>query len=133
MADRARYMEAVLAFEHVAAPGSARQAFSAAIQTWPGDPLGWVGRGTANYRDHRLAEAAADYRHALERDPGLPGARNNLAQTLVDMHCAAAARAQLGLIDDATLSTSLRAAVSDTRAQLAALPRQVDPPQCGAP
>jgi tetratricopeptide (TPR) repeat protein len=131
-ADRARYLEAASAFERAAAPASARKAYDSAIKAWPDDPLGWIGRGTANYRDHALAAAVADYRQAVERNPDLPGARNNLAQTLLDLHCGQAARAELSRIDDSTLSVSMRAAVADTRAQLAALQGQGDPPQCAA-
>jgi len=132
VADRARYLESTTGFERVATPASARQAFSAAIQAWPEDPIGWIGRGTANYRDHALSAAAADYQQAIKIDPNLPGARNNLAQTWLDLHCVSAARAELARIDESSLSAALRTAVADTRAQLAALPVRADAPQCAA-
>lgn len=117
---RERYMESALAFERVAKPGSARQAFSAAVAVWPEEPLGWVGRGTANYRERQLQAAVDDYRMAVELDPSLAGARNNLAQALIDLRCLADAREQLAHIDDSALGTGMRAAVADTRAQLEA-------------
>jgi tetratricopeptide (TPR) repeat protein len=132
-AERARYAEAASAFERTASPASARLAFDAAIRMWPDEAIAWVGRGTANYRDNQLTAAVSDYRQALERNPGLVGARNNLAQSLLDMGCVDAARGQLALIDDAVLPAAMRTAVSDTRAQLEARVPGPEPAQCGVP
>lgn len=129
-AERARYMEAAAAFERAASPASARLVFDAAVRTWPDEPVAWVGRGTASYREHQLAAAASDYRRALEQDPLLAGARNNLAQALLDLGCVEAARGELGRIDDALLPDAMRAAVADTRAQLASDAASPEPAQC---
>jgi hypothetical protein len=113
-----RYLEAATAFERAATPAAAAQAYEAAIRAWPDQAVAWAGRGTARYRAGLLREAAADYSQAVSVDAGLIGARNNLAQTWIDLGCPAAARRELDRIDDNSLNPSLRAAVEDTRAQL---------------
>ena len=116
--DRRTYLEAASAFERVAKPASAQQAFDAAVRAWPEDAFAWIGRGTAQYRAGKLPEATADYRQALNIDSSLAGARNNLAMTLLDQGCAAAARREVEKIDAGAISGSLRDAVQDTRAQI---------------
>lgn len=113
-ADRTRYLEAAAAFEKVAAPGDAGRAFDAAVGTWPDEPLAWIGRGTAKYRERQFSAAAADYRSALLLQPGNAGARNNLAMALLEQGCPHAARIQLEGIDLAPLDNSLREAIADT-------------------
>jgi tetratricopeptide (TPR) repeat protein len=114
----ARYLEAATAFERTATPADAARVYEAAVSRWPEQAVAWAGRGTARYRAGLLREAAADYRRAVDIDASLAGARNNLAQTWIDLHCPAAARQELERIDDTGLNPSLRAAVDDTRAQL---------------
>ena len=77
--------------------------------------MAWIGRGTAQYRAGKLAEAAQDYAAALRVDASNAGARNNLAQTLLEQGCPRRAREQLAAIDVATLQSPLREAVLDTR------------------
>jgi tetratricopeptide (TPR) repeat protein len=119
-ADRRTYLAAASAFERVAKPASAQQAFDAAVRTWPGDAFAWIGRGTAQYRAGKLPEATADYRQALNIDSSLAGARNNLAMTLLDQGCPAAARREIDRIDAGALSGAMRDAVQDTRTQIEA-------------
>jgi tetratricopeptide (TPR) repeat protein len=116
--DKDRYLEAAAAFEKVAAPHDAWLAFNAAINAWPKEPVAWIGRGTAKYRDHALAEAAADYSAALQLEPSHAGARNNLAMTLLERGCPHAARWQLDKIDVTSLGEALRDAVADTGRQI---------------
>lgn len=117
---RDRFLEAAAAFERTAAPGDARLAFDAALRAWPQDAVALVGRGTARYRAGDLAGAARDYASALEQEPMNAGARNNLAMTRLMQGCSAAAARIISGVDEASLSPALRAAIADTRAQIAA-------------
>jgi hypothetical protein len=74
----ARYLESAASFERTASPDDARLAFDAAVRRWPAEPVGWIGRGTAEYRSRNLSAAANDYAAALRVDPANTGARNNL-------------------------------------------------------
>ena len=115
--DRDRYLEAAAEFEHAAKPQNARLAFDAALRLWPDAPLGWVGRGTAEYHAHdpAAAAAAADYAAALRIDDSNAGARNNLAMSLLDVGCPRQARSQIERIDLTALTDTLREAVEDSR------------------
>jgi Tfp pilus assembly protein PilF len=115
---RQRYLEAAAAFERVAAHADSAAMFTAAATQWPDEPIAWIGRGTARYRQGDLSGAAWDYRKALAIDGTQAAARNNLAMTLLDLGCPAAARVELARIDVATLSGTLQAAVADTREQI---------------
>jgi tetratricopeptide (TPR) repeat protein len=110
-----RYFEAAADFERVASPQDARLAFDAAVTRWPSEPVGWIGRGTAEYRAGNLQAAARDYASALRVDQSNVGARNNLAMTLVELGCPARARAQLESVDMGLVDGSLKEAVLDTR------------------
>ena len=118
-ADRARYLESAAAFERVARFEDAALAFDAAARRWPDEPLAWIGRGTARYRQGDLRGAAADYLAAVRLDGAQVGARNNLALTLLELGCPHAARAQIEGMAVEGLPSALRAAVEDTRAQIA--------------
>lgn len=131
--DRQRYLEAATAFERSAAPEAARLAWDAAIRTWPDDAVGYLGRGTARYRAGALREAAADYAAALSRDSALHAARNNLAMTLLELGCPAAAAREMDRLDASVLPESLRAAVEDTRAQISARKDRQEASGCSAP
>ena len=113
--DAKTYLESAADFERVATPADARAVFDAAVRRWPGEAVALVGRGTAEYRLGKLPEAARDYAAALALDASQPGARNNLAQTLVDLQCPHRAREQLSVIDTNTLHPPLREAILDTR------------------
>jgi len=112
------YLEAAADFERGAKPEHALLAFDAAVKRWPSEPVAWIGRGTARYRAGQLAEAASDYAAALRVDGSNVGARNNLAQTLLDLGCPNRAREQLLPIDAGTLESPLRETVLDTRKQV---------------
>lgn len=128
--DRRRYLETAAAFENVAAPPAAWQAFDAAVRQWPDDAVALTGRGTASYRQGDLRHAAADYRTALALDATQSGARNNLAMTLLDLGCPRAARREIGSLDPAALGNALREAVSDTRRQIDARGDAADATTC---
>lgn len=128
--DRATYLESATAFERSATPASAIGAYDAALQRWPDDPVPHVGRGTARYRAGALRDAAADYRRALALDPSLVIARNNLAMTLLDLGCPAAARGEVDAIDLAPLPAALRSAIEDTRSRITARAAAQEAPGC---
>jgi hypothetical protein len=113
--DAKTYLEAAADFERGSPPQAVRAAFDAAASRWPSEPVAFIGRGTAAYRLGDLRAAARDYAEALRLDPSQIGARNNLAQALLDLKCPGAARAQLAAIDLATLGDGpVREAVLDT-------------------
>jgi tetratricopeptide (TPR) repeat protein len=112
--DARRYLEAAADFERVAQPAEVRAAFDAAVRRWPREPVALIGRGTAEYRLGNLAAAAHFFAAALRLDSSQAGARNNLAQTYLDLHCARRARELLEPLDVDSLTPPLRAAVRDT-------------------
>jgi tetratricopeptide (TPR) repeat protein len=130
-AERTRYLEAATAFERAASAPDARLAWQAAVGAWPEEPVAWVGRGTAQYRGHDFRLAAADYRQALVLDPKLAGARNNLAQTLLDLGCPVSARRELDRIEATDLNEALRTAIADTHRQIEGA-AAADAPACAS-
>jgi tetratricopeptide (TPR) repeat protein len=128
------YLDAAADFEREATPADSRLAFDAAVQRWPAEPVAWIGRGTAEYRAGNVANAARDYAAALRLDPDNVGARNNLAQSLLDLGCPAQAREQLASVNIDSLTPSLRDAVLDTRRHMdaAAASPVSDPSRCVA-
>jgi len=109
--------------------------FDAAVKRWPSEAVAWIGRGTAQYRAGKLAEASQDYAAALRVDGSNAGARNNLAQTLLEQGCPHHAREQLESIDVAKLQSPLREAVADTRVHVdaAVAKTSADKPACAIP
>jgi hypothetical protein len=79
--------------------------------------------------------ASQDYAAALRVDASNAGARNNLAQTLLELGCPRRAREQLTSIDFASLQSPLREAVTDTRIHVDAAVSQTsaDNPACAIP
>lgn len=129
--DPQSFLEAAAGFEKYAKPDDARATFDAALQRWPREPVAFVGRGTAQYRNGDLPAAARDYAEALKLDPAQAGARNNLAQTLVDLHCPLRALAWFEGVDLDTLPAPLRSASQDTlRGAQAAAAARPDDAQC---
>jgi tetratricopeptide (TPR) repeat protein len=114
------YLEAAADFERGASAADSRLAFDAAVKRWPAEPVAWIGRGTAEYRGGNIANAARDYRAALRLDPDNAGARNNLAQSLVDLGCPTHAREQLAPVNIDALASPLKEAVLDTRQHIEA-------------
>lgn len=116
--DPVLFLESAAAFERSAQPADAKLAFDAAARRWPAEPGALIGRGTAAYRLGDLASAARDYSAALSLDASQVGARNNLAQTLLDLNCPHRARELLAPVDITALSGELRDAVLDTLGQV---------------
>lgn len=113
--DARLYLESAAAFERTASPADARAAFDAAVKRWPHEAIGWIGRGTAEYRAGNLRAAARDYARAHEIDPAQPGARNNLAQTLLELGCPRRALSVLAEPGEEELASALGAAIAATR------------------
>ena len=134
-ADARLYLQAAADFERGAKPEAAFLAFDAAVKRWPAEPVAWIGRGTAQYRAGRLPEAAQDYAAAVRIDASNAGARNNYAQTLLELGCPRRAREELAAIDAASLESPLREAVTDTRQHVDAAigGTAVDNPACTNP
>jgi hypothetical protein len=118
IADPKLYLEAAANFEHGATPQDALLAFDAAVERWPNEAVAWIGRGTAQYRAGKLSNAAEDYAAAVRIDGNNAGARNNLAQTLLEQGCPRQARAQLEPIDIGKVRSPLLEAIVDTRRQV---------------
>ena len=114
------YFDAAADFERAATPADSRLAFDAAVQRWPAEPVAWIGRGTAEYRAGNVSNAARDYAEALRLNPDNAGARNNLAQSLLDLGCPTQAREQLAPVNVDALAPALREAVLDTRRHIEA-------------
>ncbi|HUQ12596.1 MAG TPA: PA2778 family cysteine peptidase [Steroidobacteraceae bacterium] len=113
--DPKSFLEAAADFERAAKPADARATFDAAVHRWPQEPVALVGRGTAAYRLGDLGAAARDYAAALLLDTTQVGARNNLAQTMLDLGCPHRARQLLEGVEVAGVDAPLREALNDTR------------------
>lgn len=129
-AGRTQYLQVASDFERTGSPAAVLQAFEAAVSRWPEEPLAWVGRGTSRYRAGALREAAGDYSRALQLEPALAGARNNLAMTLLELGCPAAARREVERIDAVGLNPALRDAIADTSRQIQAQAQSTDAAGC---
>jgi tetratricopeptide (TPR) repeat protein len=128
--EKVRYLEAAAAFEKVAAPPDAWRAFDAATSAWPDEPVAWIGRGTAGFRQGDYSAAAADYSSALLLEPDNAGARNNLAMAQLKRGCPHAALRSLDMIDGASLGGALDEAVADTRRLVESVLENPDAPFC---
>lgn len=129
--DAKSFLEAAADFEKAASPADAHATFAAAVRRWPGEPVAFVGRGTAEYRLGNPAAAARDYAQALQLDPSQAGARNNLAQSLVDLRCPHRALALFEGHDVDSLPAPLRDASKETlRAAQVAAAVNIDVANC---
>lgn len=83
-AERARYLQAIVALERARQPRAAASAYATFLERWPEDIGASVGLANAHYALGELAQAEAALRRALALDPGSVVVLNNLAQTLSD-------------------------------------------------
>ncbi|HET9692799.1 MAG TPA: PA2778 family cysteine peptidase [Steroidobacteraceae bacterium] len=90
--DLGRYMQAAAALEAVGHPGAARDAYAAAIEHWPDEPLPRLGLANVDAAQGRWSEAERGYAAVLRLDPGSAAALNNRAEALGRLGCLAAAR-----------------------------------------
>jgi tetratricopeptide (TPR) repeat protein len=84
-APKASFIEAAAGLESAGRLEAALIAYQAAAQRWPDDPVPILGLGNVHYRQRALAAAEEDFRRVLALDPGHAIARNNLAQTLLEL------------------------------------------------
>ncbi len=77
--DRDRLLAALAAFEDAADPEAAAEAWKSASESWPDEPIAWLGVGNAAHRRGDLAAAREAYRRALALEPEQLPARLNLA------------------------------------------------------
>ena len=83
-ADERRWLEAVVAYERVS-PGTARQAYGAALERWPENLAAAIGLANAQHAAGDLRAAEEVLRNAAGRAPDSVIVLNNLAQTLSDL------------------------------------------------
>jgi hypothetical protein len=73
-------------------PNAARDAYTRALERWPGNANLFFGLGNSAYALHDLHAAAAAYRAATQAQPAFADAWNNLAQTRLELGDRAAAK-----------------------------------------
>jgi len=113
------YLEAATDFERVATPAAAKQAWQAAADAWPQQPLPHLALGNLAYRDKALARAAAHYRDGLTHNPANPALANNLASVLGELGCARGAEALLRPVTETLADDSpWKAAIDATLKEL---------------
>ena len=82
--DRDKYFTAIADFETVSEPQLAWQAWEAALQYWPNDPVALFGMASVELRQGRFDAAEQRYRVLLAGHPDMHAARNNLAYALAE-------------------------------------------------
>lgn len=112
-ADRARYLDAIVALERANQPHAAAVAYARFLERWPEELAASIGLANAYYALGELGQAETALRRALARHPGSVVVLNNLAQTVSD---AGRADEALELIDRAAAAGGPHAdAVRETR------------------
>ncbi len=94
-ADPGRYMQAVAAMEDQADVAMVETLFAEALRQWPDNALAKLGLANSYLAQGRELQAERLYRQLLTANPENIPARNNLAQSLMQRGCVAAARAEL--------------------------------------
>jgi hypothetical protein len=119
-AEPARYIEAVAGLEAAGQRRAAGEAYDAAIERWPDEPLAWLGRGNVALADGDRAGAADAYLRAIQLAPDNVAARNNLAELLLEAGCLDESRRQVERAAALAEGSALEAAVADSRAKIRA-------------
>jgi tetratricopeptide (TPR) repeat protein len=83
-ADRARYLEALVAFERAGNARASATAYKRYLERWPDEAAASIGLANAYYALRELDQVEAVLRAALKRHPDSVPIINNLAQTLSD-------------------------------------------------
>jgi tetratricopeptide (TPR) repeat protein len=83
-AERARYLDALVAFERAGNPRASATAYASYLKHWPDEAGASIGLANAHYALRELDEVEAVLRQALKRHPDSVPIINNLAQTLSD-------------------------------------------------
>jgi tetratricopeptide (TPR) repeat protein len=85
LVDRERLLESLAAFEDTGDARAAEEAWRAAVDRWPDEPLARLGAANMAYRRGDLEEARHGYERVLELAPESLPARLNLATTLEEI------------------------------------------------
>jgi tetratricopeptide (TPR) repeat protein len=122
-AEATAYLDAALAFERVATPDAAQQAWQAAVTAWQEQALPHLALGNLAYRAKELERAAAHYREGLAHHADDPALANNLASVLGELGCPRRAEALLRpLVHTLADDSRWKAAISATLTELASRP-----------
>lgn len=97
-AEEMRYLEVAASLHSAGALDAALQSFRIATIRWPASAMAQFGLGNALYAQGRLRQAESAYRSAVQLDPGMVVARNNLAHVLSERGCAHSARKQIAAV-----------------------------------
>ena len=90
-ANRLTWLRSVRELEATGQTEAALEGYRAATERWPQARAAWMARGNAAYQLDRPADARAAFLRAVELDPEAADGWNNLAYTLADTGCGAAA------------------------------------------
>jgi hypothetical protein len=112
------YLQAALAFEKLADPGSSLAAYEAAASRWPGDRLAWLGAGNSAYRLCDWPRAERAFAQAARLAGDAAPAFNNLALTLAAQgrHAEAVAAAERAVAAGGAFEAAARTTLEDLRA-----------------
>ena len=84
VADAGKYLRAVAVLESAGDAGTAREAYQAATEHWPGNALAWLALGNASYADGDLEAAQRAYEASVRVDTNSVIAMNNLSQVYLE-------------------------------------------------
>jgi tetratricopeptide (TPR) repeat protein len=84
VADAAKYLRAIAALESAGDVETAREAYQAATQHWPGNALAWLALGNASYAGGDLEAAQHAYETSVKADSNSVIALNNLSQVYLE-------------------------------------------------
>jgi hypothetical protein len=118
MATARDWIAAAAPLEQNGKPEAAAQAYAAATQRWPKEPLAWEGLGNAYYALHNLRGATTAFQNALSLAPNDTGAHNNLAQVLLERQCADQAEDEINRALALETDPARRAVYQRTRQQV---------------
>ncbi|MCE3284418.1 MAG: uncharacterized protein K0R70_674 [Steroidobacteraceae bacterium] len=132
--DLERYLRAAASLEAVGQLDGARDAFAAAADHWPDQPMPRLGLANVDAARGHWSEAERGYRAVLELEPRLAAALNNRAEALSRLGCHAVARDVLergaARIDpDDPLRPALSRTLADIQAR-AAVAEAIEPDLC---
>ena len=79
------YLKAVVGLEQTGHWPEAEQAYTQAADRWPNHAMVWVGLGNSRYAQNNLEGAEQAFRSAVQVNPELGAAYNNLAHVLMEL------------------------------------------------
>ena len=129
IATRHQWLSAAVRLESQGRLEMAHQAYQAAAGQWPKHPAPWKALANTQYARGDLMTAYTSLQQAVALDAEDVGARNNLAQVLLELNCPQRAAHEMQRID--SVPAAFAAAVAQTRAAVEAA-GQGDA-QCRAP